>query len=51
MNDFSAEPNVRKQFTLAWNRPKYTREFYEKSLMDSVKSHVYDYDSPAAKSK
>lgn len=30
---------------------KFTREFYEKTLMDSVRSHVYDYKSDVALSK
>lgn len=47
----SAEPNVRNQFTLGWHPLKYTREFYEKTLMDSVRSHVYDYNSPVSMSK
>ncbi|XP_031627513.1 28S ribosomal protein S15, mitochondrial [Contarinia nasturtii] len=44
----NAEPNVRNQFTLGWHPLKYTKEFYEKTLIDSVRSHVYDYNSPVA---
>lgn len=48
---FSAEPNVRNQFTLGWHPMEYSKEFYEKTLMDSVRSHVYDYKSPVAMSE
>lgn len=47
----SAEPNVRNQFTLGWHPMEYSKEFYEKSLMDSVRSHLYDYTSPVAMSE
>lgn len=47
---YSAEPNVRNQFTLGWHRRKYSCEFYKKTLIDTVRSHQYDYNSPAAMS-
>lgn len=42
---------MRNQFTLGWHPDEYSRDFYEKTLMDSVRSHIYDYKSPVALSK